>query len=55
LAAFSSIQIALFKRDFDFKTLFSVRLIGIIIPVIVTIPLALVLKNYWALIWYNCC
>lgn len=50
LAAFSSIQIALFKRDFDFKTLFYVRLIGIIIPIIVTIPLAIVLKNYWALI-----
>lgn len=50
LAAFSSIQIALFKRDFDFKTLFKVRIIGILIPLFVTIPLALWLHSYWALI-----
>ena len=50
LAAFSSIQIALYKRDFDFKTLFKVRIVGICIPLIVTIPLALWLRNYWALV-----
>ena len=50
LAAFSSIQMALYKRDFDFKTLFKVRIVGICIPLVVTIPLALVLKNYWALV-----
>ena len=50
LSAFSSIQNALFKRDFDFKTLFVVRMIGIFIPLLITIPLALLLKNYWALI-----
>ena len=50
LAAFSSIQIALYKRDFDFKTLFKVRIVGILIPLVVTIPLALWLENYWALI-----
>lgn len=40
LTSFSSIQMALFRRDFDFKTLFSIRVISIIIPFIVTIPLA---------------
>lgn len=50
LAAFSSIQMALYKRDFDFKTLFKVRIVGICIPLIVTIPLALWLKNFWALV-----
>ena len=50
LAAFSSIQMALFKRNFDFKTLFWVRIVGILIPLVVTIPLALITKSYWALI-----
>jgi PST family polysaccharide transporter len=50
LAAFSSIQMALYKRDFDFKTLFKVRIVGICIPLFVTIPLAFWLKTYWALV-----
>lgn len=50
LAAFSSIQMALFRRNFDFKTLFYVRIIGIFIPLLVTIPLALLTKSYWSLI-----
>ena len=50
VAAFSSIQMARYKRNFDFKTLFVVRLGVILIPVVVTIPLAIVLKNYWALL-----
>ncbi len=50
LAAFSSIQMALYKRDLDFKTLFKVRLAGICIPLIVTIPLAIWLRSYWALV-----
>jgi len=50
LAAFSSIQMALYKRDLDFKTLFKVRIVGICIPLIVTIPLAFWLKNFWALV-----
>ena len=50
LAAFSSIQMALFKRDFDFKTLFWVRIIGILIPLVVTIPLAFLTRSYWSLI-----
>ena len=50
LAAFSSIQMALFKRKLDFKTLFLVRIIGILIPILVTIPLAFLTRSYWALI-----
>lgn len=50
LEAFSSIQMALFRRDLDFKTLFWVRIIGILIPLVVTIPLALATKSYWSLI-----
>lgn len=50
LAAFSSIQMALYKRDLDFKTLFKVRIVGICIPLIVTVPLAFYLRSYWALV-----
>ncbi len=50
LAAFSSIQMALYKRDLDFKTLFKVRIVGVCIPLFVTIPLAFILKNFWALV-----
>lgn len=51
LAAFSSLQMAIFRRDFDYKTLFVVRMVGIAIPVVITIPLAFLLRSYWALIW----
>lgn len=50
LAAFSSIQMALYKRWFDFKTLFYVRIVGVLIPLFVTVPLALYFRNCWALI-----
>lgn len=50
LAAFSSIQMALFKRSFDFKTLFWRRLAMILVPIFVTIPLAFWLRSYWALV-----
>ena len=50
IIAFSSIQTSRYKRDFDFKTLFYVRLISVATPLLVTLPLAFVFKNYWALI-----
>lgn len=50
LASFSSIQIALFQRSFDFKTLFWRRIAIILVPLFVTIPLALWLRSYWALV-----
>ena len=50
IAAFSSIQTARFRRALDFKTLFYVRIVTALIPLVVTDPLAIVLRNYWALL-----
>ena len=50
LSAFSSIQMALFRRSLEFKTLFWIRIIGILIPIVVTIPIAFYTRSYWALI-----
>lgn len=50
LAAFSSIQMALYKRSLDFKTLFWVRIVGVLIPLVITIPLAYFTHSYWSLI-----
>lgn len=50
IEAFSSIQMALYKRHFDFKTLFYVRMVGVLIPVFFTIPVAYITHSYWALI-----
>ena len=55
LQALSSIQMSILKRALDFKTLFKIRLLGIATPFIVTIPLALWLRNYWALIIGTIC
>lgn len=50
IAAFSSIQMALFKRSLDFKTLFWRRMAMTLVPLCVTIPLAIWLRSYWALV-----
>lgn len=50
LTSFSSIQMALYRRDFDFKTLFLVRMVAVCIPFIITIPLAFLGFGYWSLI-----
>jgi O-antigen/teichoic acid export membrane protein len=50
LGAFSSLQTGLFKRDFEFKTLLKIRLISLFVPLLITIPIALFYKSYWALI-----
>ncbi|MHC6178776.1 lipopolysaccharide biosynthesis protein [Clostridium sp. JNZ X4-2] len=50
LTSFSSIQMALYRRDFDFKTLFLVRIVGVCIPFGITIPLAFLGLSYWSLI-----
>lgn len=49
--SFSSIQTALFGRNFNYKVLFWVKLITSIIPLVVTVPLAIYFRNYWALVW----
>lgn len=48
--SFSSIQQALYRREFEFKVLFIVRLISIFVPFTVTLPLALLGFGYWSLI-----
>lgn len=55
MTSFSSIQMSIYRRNFDFKTLFLVRIIGICIPFIVTIPLALLGFSYWSLIIGTLC
>ena len=50
LCAFSSIQMARYKRDLDFRTLFRVRVVGVLVPLFVTIPLAFYMRNFWALV-----
>jgi len=50
LTAFSSIHIARYRRNFDFRTLFFIRIISSVVPFFVTIPIALIYKNYWALL-----
>ncbi|MDF2802078.1 MAG: lipopolysaccharide biosynthesis protein [Anaerocolumna sp.] len=55
LSAFSSIQMALYKRDFDFKTLFLVRIIAVFTPFAITIPLAFFGFSYWSLIIGTIC
>ena len=51
LLAFSSIQMARYRRAFDFKTLFVARMATALVPLVVTIPLAIVFRSYWALVF----
>lgn len=51
LTAFSSIQMAIYKKRFDFKTLFLARIVGAFMPVVITIPLAFMGFGYWSIIW----
>ena len=50
ITSFSSIQTAIYRRNFDFKTLFKARILISVIPLCVTVPLALLYKNYWSLV-----
>lgn len=50
ILAFSSIQMARFRRVLDFKKLFYVRIVGSLSPILITIPTALIWKSYWALV-----
>ncbi|WP_372663129.1 lipopolysaccharide biosynthesis protein [Cohnella sp.] len=55
LSSFSSIQMALYRRDFDFKTLFLVRIVSVFIPFVISIPLAFLGFSYWSLIIGTIC
>ena len=50
LTTFSSIHIARYRRNFDFRTLFFVRIVSSGVPFLVTIPMAFIYRNYWALL-----
>ena len=50
LTSFSSIQMAIYRRNFNFKTLFLVRIISVFIPFVITVPLALFGFSYWSLV-----
>lgn len=51
LLAFSSIQTARFRREFDFKSLFGAKMATALIPLVITVPLALIFRSYWALVF----
>lgn len=53
ITAFSSIHTNLLRRDFQFNNLFRARILIAILPLLVTVPLAIYLKNYWAIIVGN--
>ena len=50
VTAFSSVQTAIYRREFNFKTLFIARTLTAVIPLLITVPLAILLKSYWALV-----
>lgn len=50
IMSFSSIQMALYRREFKFRTLFLARIVSVCTPFVVTIPLALLGLSYWSLI-----
>ena len=51
LTSYNGMQSAVFKRSFQFKLLFKLRMITLVVPLLVTIPLAYVGLGFWALIW----
>lgn len=53
ITAFSSIQIAILKKQLEFQKLFKIRLITSIIPLIISVPLAFLGFSYWAIIISN--
>lgn len=53
LTALSSIQLAVYHRNLEFKGLFPVRISVALVPLVVTVPLALAGVGYWALIIGN--
>ncbi len=48
--AFSGTLIARFKRELDFQPIFMIRVTSALVPLIVTVPIAIWLKSYWAIV-----
>ncbi len=53
LMSYSSIQYAVYRKNFHYKKLGIIRVIAKLIPVLVTIPLALYTQSYWSLVIGN--
>lgn len=53
LTSFSSIQEGYYKKNFEFKQLFYLNILGALIPFIITIPMAYLGYSYWALVCGN--
>lgn len=53
ITSVSSIQTALFRRSFDFKKLFIARISVAVAPLVITVPLAVALRSFWALVIGN--
>lgn len=53
ITSISSIQTSLFRRNFEFKKLFVARISVAIAPLVITVPLAVVLRSFWGLVIGN--
>ena len=51
LSSLCSVQTALFQRKLDFKSLFVMRIVSACIPLVITLPLAVVGLGFWSLIF----
>ena len=53
LTSFSTIQEGYYKKNFEFKQLFYLNIMGAFIPFVITIPMAYMGYSYWALVCGN--
>ncbi|KDE68399.1 hypothetical protein FUSO6_08960 [Fusobacterium necrophorum DAB] len=53
LSSLSTVQESIFIKRLNYKALYHNRCISILIPFVITLPLAIILKNHWALIIGN--
>lgn len=53
LTSFSSIQLAILRKNLEFKKLFKIRFITSIVPFTISIPLAYFGLSYWSIIFAN--
>lgn len=55
LTSFSTIQAAVYQRNFQYKPLFLINAVGTLLPLVSTIPLALLGAGYWSMIIGQIC
>lgn len=53
ISALSTIQESIYIKELNFKIIFYNRLVSVFIPLVVTLPIAFLTKNYWALLIGN--